>query len=348
MWSPILKKRATVDEQIASLHRRGITFHFMDEDAAREFLTNKSYFYKLKSYRNNYPKIPSGKTVDDYRYEDLDFGYLVELSNIDFALSRLVLSLALGVEHAVKVRTNKLFMAVQDPEIADTCVRRVLHGETPEIHPNPYTDGLVEHCAGEHAAWHLWELQSFNSQVELYKAYHSVRGTSERYVHMLYIVRKLRNAVSHGSCLLADVTRLAPTKKREGRSDTQVTNAGLQLCGRNPKKSGKRNSALTQTLDRLVVNNYAAVLACHLEFVDSSKVLTYSAASVEDFVKRIEKRREKYFGRENAPKERNRDVNTTLEALVHLSKGYVTKACEKANRLEQQRQSMPNGTLPNA
>lgn len=334
-----MNKCSTVDAQIDSLRRRGIAFELMDEASARDFLSSSSYFYKLKSYRNNYRKVFDGENESEYRYDSLDFGHLVELSNIDFALSRLVLTLALGVEHAVKVRTNNLFMADKDPDIADTCVRRVSHGEQPEVNRNPYTDGLIEHCAGQYAAWHLWELQSFNTQVELYKAYHVIRGKEENYAHMLYIVRKLRNAVSHGSCLLADVTRPAPTKDRIRRSDKQVTDAALEMCGRSPKKRNKRNSALTENLDRLVVNNYAAVLICHLEFVDSCKVLRYSADSVEGFVKRIEKRRGAYFGREKTRQDRNQEVNSTLEALVTLSQGYVRKAHAKADRLEKQDQA---------
>lgn len=335
-----MNKRSTVDAQIDSLRRRGITFKLMEEESARAFLSSSSYFYKLKSYRNNYRKVFDGENESEYRYDSLDFGHLVELSNIDFSLSRLILTLALGVEHAVKVRTNSLFMADKDSDIADTCVRRVSHGQTPEINSNPYTDGLIEHCAGQYAAWHLWELQSFNTQVELYKAYHDIRGKNERYGHMLYIVRKLRNAVSHGSCLLADVTRPTPTKKKDGRSDKQVTDAALRMCGRSPKKRNKRNSALTKDLDRLVVNNYAAVLLCHLEFVDSRKVLRYSANSVESFVTRIEKRRGTYFGRENAPRDRNQEVNSTLEALVTLSQGYVRQAHTKADHLEKQDQAL--------
>lgn len=258
----------------------------------------------------------------------------MELSNIDFALSGLVLSLSLGIEHAVKVRTNQLFMNDPDEDIAAKCVRRAFHGEPPKLHENPYTEGLVAHCGGDYAAWHVWELDDFDAQTRLYKAYHALRDEDEEYGRMLHIVRKMRNAVSHGSCLLADVTRLAPTKKRTGRTDTQVTNAALAMCDRSRKKRGKRNSTLIESLDRLVVHNYAAVLVCHLEFVSSGKVLEHSARSVEELILRIERTRGEHFGDQGNPGERNRAVNTTLEAIVQLSRGYIKKSREKAQRLD--------------
>lgn len=320
-----MKTRATIDQQIESLQRRGITFDVMNEESARRFLTDSSYFYKLKSYRNNYPVVSSA-IEGEYQYRGLDFGYLVELSNIDFALSRLVLSLSLGIEHAVKVRTNQLFMNDSDDDIAAKCVRRAFHGEPPRVHENPYTEELVAHCGGNYAAWQVWELDDFDAQTRLYKAYYALRNERESYGHMLHVVRKMRNAVSHGSCLLADVTRLAPTKKRTGRTDMQVTNAALRMCDRGLKKRGKRNSMLIESLDRLVVHNYAAVLVCHLEFVSSGKVLGHSALSVEELISRIERTRGEYFGDKGSPAERNRAINTTLDAIVQLSRGYVKKS----------------------
>ena len=73
-----MKQRATLDEQINTLVSHGVTFDLMDEEKARRFLSNNSYFFKIKSYENNYRK-----TIDEsggYVYDNLDFGHLVELS----------------------------------------------------------------------------------------------------------------------------------------------------------------------------------------------------------------------------------------------------------------------------
>lgn len=71
-----MKQRATLDEQINTLVSHGVTFDLMDEEKARRFLSNNSYFFKIKSYENNYRK-----TIDEsggYVTDNLDFGHLVD------------------------------------------------------------------------------------------------------------------------------------------------------------------------------------------------------------------------------------------------------------------------------
>lgn len=95
---------------------------------------SRSYFFKIKSYERNYKRIEIGAT---YTYSGLDFGHLVELSYMDFALSRICLSLALSTEHFLKVRLNQLIMNDPKPDLSETLVRRILHGDTSLIRCNP-------------------------------------------------------------------------------------------------------------------------------------------------------------------------------------------------------------------
>lgn len=304
----------------------------MSEERAKSFLSSNSYFFKIKSYENNYPRHGDG---DGYRYEGLDFDYLVELSLIDFALSRLVWSMCSSIEHGVKVRLNQLLMQDDDPDIAEKCVRRCWSGNLPQLHDNPYTDDLKVSCHNDFAPWQLWELLGFNEQLRLYEAYYRLKDNQEApNKHLLFIVRKMRNAVSHGNCLLADVKRLAPTMKDTGRSDAEVTSAAMRMCDRKPKTRGRRANTFQHSLDRLVVNNYAAVLLCHLEFVCSPRSLDHSCDEVQKFLDRVDRRRAEYFGDKGVRQPRNQTVDSTLEALVTLSKGYIRKAHKKASDLD--------------
>lgn len=207
-----MKQRATLDEQINTLVSHGVTFDLMDEEKARRFLSNNSYFFKIKSYENNYRK-----TIDEsggYVYDNLDFGHLVELSLVDFALSRLVWSMCSSIEHSIKVRFNQLIMKDQNPDIADICVRRCFSGNLPTMHDNPYTDDMKTGLQGDFALWNLWELLGFNDQLTLFNTYWRYRHNENHpYQHLLFIVRKMRNAVSHGNCLLTDMSRSSPTRK---------------------------------------------------------------------------------------------------------------------------------------
>ncbi len=226
-------------------------------------------------------------------------------------------------------------MGDDNVDIPDTCFRRVQRDVLGE-HSNPYTDSLVAHRASEFHFYHLWELAPFSSHIELYRQYYSLTGSSPApKEHMLFIVRKLRNAVSHGNCLLVDINRKAPSWNKETpQDDREVTNGALVMCGRNPRKSGKRASSLSSALQKLVVNNYAAMLLCHLEFVDSPKVLEYTVADVEKFISRINRNKDVYFGYNGTRTQQNYDVFMTLNALIELSNGYIRKAKEKISQLQ--------------
>lgn len=94
-------KLLTPAEQIEHLKERGISFHLYSEDDALIFLQENSYLTKVSAYRKNYQKHPAGPNKD--KYINLDFAYLVELSKIDMHLRRLVMTLCLDLEHAIKV-----------------------------------------------------------------------------------------------------------------------------------------------------------------------------------------------------------------------------------------------------
>lgn len=328
------KRRATLDEQIETLRRRGVVFEEMGEESARNFLTYNSYYFKLKSYENNYPKIEENR---DYRYVGIDFAYLVELSLIDFALSRLVWSLCSNIEHSIKVDFNQKLMDDPDGDIAEKCVKKCFCGIYPTMHDNPYTNDLLTNCHRDYTPWHLWELLALNDQLNLYEAYYKVKKEQLPEKHLLFIMRKMRNAVSHGNCLFADMGRLAPSMEgKDGRkmSDIEVTNKAMRMCGREPKTGGKRKPALQVALDRLVVNNYAAVLICHLRYVDSPRTIRHACNEVRNFINRANRKRAEYFGDKGRKEPRNKLVNSTLEALITLSNGYIEKAEDKAAKLE--------------
>ena len=170
-----VKQSITVDEQIALLRSHGISFELMSENEAREFLYSRSYFFKIKSYERNYTRIETDRS---YTYSGLDFGHLVELSYLDFALSCICLSLALSTEHFLKVRLNQLIMNDPQPDLSDVLVRRILNGDTSSIRSNPYTEDMWMACDHNPSIWHLWELLPLNEHIRLYSSYFDYKGES--------------------------------------------------------------------------------------------------------------------------------------------------------------------------
>ena len=108
------------------------------------------------------------------------------------------------------------------------------------MHDNPYTDDMKTGLQGDFALWNLWELLGFNDQLTLFNTYWRYRHNENHpYQHLLFIVRKMRNAVSHGNCLLTDMSRPSPHKKDTGRSDIEITKAAMRLCDK-PRKTGSK------------------------------------------------------------------------------------------------------------
>ena len=99
-----MKKKLTIDEQIANLKEKGVTFNIMNEDEAKKFLRYNNYYFKLKSYASNYPVNPKNN-----KYVNLDFAYLVELSRIDMYFRKIILGMCLDVEHVLKTRMLTYF-----------------------------------------------------------------------------------------------------------------------------------------------------------------------------------------------------------------------------------------------
>ena len=60
------KKKFSVDEQLSHLRQKGITFTYCSEEAARDYLQNNTYFFKIRAYRKNYPKHADGKEKGKY------------------------------------------------------------------------------------------------------------------------------------------------------------------------------------------------------------------------------------------------------------------------------------------
>lgn len=100
-----MKEMRSLDGLIEHMRAKGIKFDIISEEEAKEFLSSRNYYFKLSSYRANYPKCPpeAGRGRAG-QYQNLDFAYLKELSSIDRRLRYYVMEMCLDIEHAIKVR----------------------------------------------------------------------------------------------------------------------------------------------------------------------------------------------------------------------------------------------------
>lgn len=90
------------EEQIEHLQNKGISFNHLSIDEAIHYLSNNNYFFKLYSYRKNFPKHQNGELKGSYI--DLDFAALKDMSILDMRIRHIILLMILDIEHSVKVQ----------------------------------------------------------------------------------------------------------------------------------------------------------------------------------------------------------------------------------------------------
>lgn len=205
----------TVDEQIAYLKTKGVGFSLMDEETARDYLTNHNNYFKLTAYRRNFQRHPGGPKMG--QYVRVEFAYLVDLAGIDRVLRDLILGMALDIEHLAKMEILQLveinvedgYSLVRDFVVGmDDNERRILDGEIARNRHNTYCGDMVRKYEGHFPIWVFLELLSFGKLCSFYRfcaERYGRRDMVENY-YRLRMCQILRNAAAHESCILNDLT----------------------------------------------------------------------------------------------------------------------------------------------
>lgn len=248
------KPKLTIPEQIAYMRDQcGIAFSRCSEDEAAAFLSQRNYFFKVKSFAKNYAKDASGK------YFDLDFAYLQELSILDALLRKQILAIALDVEHFLKVG----LMAEISQNDAEDGYALVQHffAKYPRIPQelrakahNSYCNDLVTKMDAEgYAVWNAIEVLSFGQFIQLYKLYSAENGRwNSRICNLLIPAKSIRNAAAHNNCILNSLQTPYSTPK------PNMTRQIESFVSRVPelKKSKSRKTKLANP----VIHDFVALL----------------------------------------------------------------------------------------
>lgn len=96
------KPKLNFDELADRLIYKGINFPKDKKDEVIEYLKTQSYYYKIASYRKNFPKNSDGK------YQNLNFDTLVKIESLDTYLREVLFDMCLDIEHVAK--TNLMTM----------------------------------------------------------------------------------------------------------------------------------------------------------------------------------------------------------------------------------------------
>lgn len=201
--------KLTIDEQIADMQAKGITFNIVKPNDAKKFLKYNNYYFKLKSYGKNYDKY--FRTEKKGQYINLDFSYLQELSTLDMYLRKIILSMSLDVEHALKTQLL-LDLSCNEQEDGYNIVKQYLDADymriksiNDKIGKSASSDLIAKHKENDntYALWEIVEVMSFGEFIDLYQLYYSTYPSKNNdYSSFLWSIKFLRNAAAHNNCLL--------------------------------------------------------------------------------------------------------------------------------------------------
>jgi len=299
------RPKLTIEDQVAYMKNKGITFDHCSEKDAVRFLQESTYFFKVKAFDKNYIAHP--KTG---HYYNLDFSYLMELSTLDMRLRRLILHATLDIEHFLKVQ---LIRDVSSNPVEDgyQIVEKFfsenssVKNSISEKLKNSMCKDLVEKLESEnYAIWNLIEVLSFGDFVRLYTLYDREYGNHNKgLIQCLYAVRCLRNAAAHNNCLLNSL-RLPYTRKIH--SSYSISRAVSQI------PNGPKTTSREKKLANPVIHDFVAMLYVYKKIVSSPRTAEHFTKELHDLFDIRMKRHSNYF-----------ESNECISSAYHFMKTVI-------------------------
>lgn len=204
---PDHKQMKSSSELIKHMKEKNIGFNISSEDQAKTMLTKVNYYYKLSSYRSNFPKDVNGK------YINLEFAYLTDLASIDMQLRDYLMDLSLDIEHAIKVVL--LDLIANDPsEDGYTIVDNFKSQHATQYEQtisywrsNKYLHDFYLKRHEDVAVWVLMETMTFGTLSMFVDFYFDRVGTTRvrKIKNYLRFSKNIRNACAHSNPLLVNL-----------------------------------------------------------------------------------------------------------------------------------------------
>lgn len=252
------KPMLSPSELINHLESKGVKFELISKEDAQKYLEENNNFFKLVSYRKNFPKYENGD--NEGKYINLDFKMLVELSILDMRIRKTMLSIVLDLEHYAKVKllsvienTTKDGYSIVEEYIDDLKSKgeyEYLESELNKNKKSTYCGELVSKYADEFPVWVFLEVIPFGRLIKFYRfvaeKFSDRKMIDESY--MLMDVRELRNACAHNNCIINDLRANTCDYKPSYRVLDAVARAGISKKVRDNKLSNPRIKQLITLL----------------------------------------------------------------------------------------------------
>lgn len=266
------KPMLTVGQQIAHLKSKGVTFEFCSEEDAAEYLSSSNNYLRATSYRVLFPRQVDGPKVG--AYVGLDFAHLVELSRIDRRLRSALREITADIEHFAKVEVLRLceergedgygigadFLASLNHAERNRLLGGLRMRARGDSKRDTYLGDLIDHYIAEMPVWVLLEASELGVFVNFWlfcsQRWGDARMTQEHYI--LKSVKALRNAVSHGSCI---VNGFGPSGELAGYRPNELVTDSLNAAGMGNTKT-RRARLRNLRMSQIAATLYMAAELC--------------------------------------------------------------------------------------
>lgn len=234
-----VKPKLNIKEQIEYLEKKRVLFTITNRIEAENFLTNNSYFYKLKSYSKNFDKRL------DNTYINLDFAYLQELSTLDMHFRRFALRLTLDLEHILKTKL------IRDFNLNSQCdgykiiedyldLNPILKTELSNFKSLGHTakDVILSKYNKNLAIWNYIEIIEFGKFINFCDFYYNKYPDSlySEIKNLLWSLKYLRNSSAHNNCLLHNLRPLDHSNFKRNINITKYLVSNIHMSKKNIEK----------------------------------------------------------------------------------------------------------------
>lgn len=259
------RPKLSINDQIKHMRDvKGIKFNLVNEQQAAEFLSSHNYYFKVKAFAKNYTTYSKGDNQG--KYADLEFAYIQELSKLDMCLREAALSIALDIEHFLKVRLIR-DISNNPQEDGYTSVEEFL-----AWHPNvkddishkakdSYCEALIDKYQDHFPVWAFVEVLSFGNLINFCDYYYKNYPAKDICISNLRIVKFLRNACAHNNCLINNLAS-------NNQSFTQSKDIAY-LASKVPDISAKTRA---KKMGNRTIHDFVALLYCFDSIVTSHSV----------------------------------------------------------------------------
>lgn len=277
MGDRIREPKLVSSELIKKLKDKGVKFELMLEGDAIKFLEENNNYFKLTSYRKNFPNNKNeGKTI----YSNLDFLHLVELSRLDMRLRYLLVKMCLDIEHSLKVilmndiqkNDNEDGYSIVDKYLnsqEEDSRKRIISDIKKNVRSVYYSKLLKKHNISslteelsDFPVWVFLEVISFGTFISFFSYYFINKNeNNKKYVHLLNKVKQVRNAAAHNTCMLNNLY-----------SNNDITYKPSKLITRFLGNAGINEEMRNKKLSNEILYQITIVFYIHKEYVKSKSI----------------------------------------------------------------------------